>query len=119
MQETIALGPFRVDISNKLLFHGREPIRLGQRSVALLLALVERPGVLVSKNALIEATWPNQAVEDNNLTVQIAALRRVLATVPGGDRWIETMPRRGYRFIGAVAASEENGIVAPPPRVDA
>jgi DNA-binding winged helix-turn-helix (wHTH) protein len=46
--------------------------------------------------------WPNQAVEESNLTVQIAALRRVLGQAPGGDRWIETMPRRGYRFIGPV-----------------
>jgi DNA-binding winged helix-turn-helix (wHTH) protein len=46
----------------------------------LLLALVEQPGALVSKDALIEVTWPNQAVEENNLTVQIAALRRVLAS---------------------------------------
>ena len=80
MQETYALGPFRVETGNKLLFHGSEPVRLGRRAIALLLALVERPGALVSKDALIEVAWPNQAVEENNLTVQIAALRRVLAT---------------------------------------
>jgi DNA-binding winged helix-turn-helix (wHTH) protein len=118
MQETFALGPFRVDITNKLLFHGSEPIRLGQRSIALLLALVERAGVLVSKNALIAAAWPNQVVEDNNLTVQIAALRRVLARAPGGDRWIETMSRRGYRFVGPVVATGEKDIAEVPPQAD-
>ena len=58
-------------------------------------------------DVLIDAAWPGQAVEDSNLTVQIAALRRALGeATPGGDRWIETMPRHGYRFIGPVVAEE-------------
>ena len=80
---------------------------------------MERPGALVSKDALIEAAWPGQAVEESNLTVQIAALRRVFAEVPGGDRWIETMPRRGYRFVGPVVAEMEKGVMAASPQVDA
>ena len=71
---------------------------------------------MVSKDALIEAAWPGQEVEESNLTVQIAALRRVLSTDPGGERWIETMPRRGYRFVGPVVVEEENGAIAAPPR---
>jgi DNA-binding winged helix-turn-helix (wHTH) protein len=118
VQETYALGPFRVETGNKLLFHGSEPVRLGRRAIALLLALVERPGALVSKDALIEVTWPNQAVEENNLTVQIAALRRVLARVPGGDRWIETMSRRGYRFVGPVVADARKSVTEAPPKTD-
>ncbi|MBV8118607.1 MAG: winged helix-turn-helix domain-containing protein, partial [Alphaproteobacteria bacterium] len=114
MQETYALGPFRVDARNKLLFHGSEPLRLGQRSIALLLALVERPGAVVSKDALIEAAWPNQAVEESNLTVQITALRRVLGEAPGGDRWIETMPRRGYRYVGPVVTKAASVAAAVP-----
>jgi predicted ATPase/class 3 adenylate cyclase len=86
----------------------------------LLGALIEKPGALVSKDALIEAAWPGQAVEDSNLPVQIAALRRALAAAPGGDRWIETMPRRGYRFVGPVAvAVEENSVTTAPPQVGA
>jgi DNA-binding response OmpR family regulator len=95
VQETYALGPILVNIKNKLLFHGNEPVRLGRRSITLLLALVERRGAVVSKRTLIEAAWPNQVVEEANLSVQIAALRRVLGQTPGGDRWIETLPRRG------------------------
>ena len=75
--------------------------------MALLCALVERPGAPVSKDALIEAAWPGLAVEDSNLTVQIATLRKVLGEEPGGDRWIETLPRRGYRFIGPVTTSDK------------
>src|SRR5215467_441602 len=108
-----ALGPFRLDTHDAVLFRGTEPLALGRRAVALLRALVERPGSLVSKDVLIEAAWPGQAVEDSNLTVQIAALRRVLGeAAAGGDRWIETMPRHGYRFIGPVVAKEDR-VVAP------
>jgi DNA-binding winged helix-turn-helix (wHTH) protein len=118
-----ALGPFRLDTQDNLLFRGTEPLALGRRALALLRALVERPGALVSKDALIEAAWPGQAVEESNLTVQIAALRKVLGEVPGGDRWIETMPRRGYRFIAPVGPApvvdgDANGI-EPRPRADA
>lgn len=95
-----AFGPFRLDSEAEILFRGSEALPLGRRAVALLRALVERSGIPVSKDALIEAAWPGLAVEDSNLTVQIAALRRVLADEPGGERWIETLPRRGYRFVG-------------------
>jgi TolB-like protein len=93
-------GPFRLDAEAELLFRGSEPIVLGQRAVALLRLLLERAGVPVSKVDLIEAAWPGLAVEDSNLTVQIAALRRVFEKVAGGAGWVETLPRRGYRYIG-------------------
>src|ERR1700720_308303 len=116
--EHFSLGPFRLDTRNNLLWHGTEPVTLGKRAIALLRALVERPGELVSKDALIEATWSGQIVEENNLTVQIAALRRVLATAPDGDRWIETLPRRGYRFIGPVVMDAQTGAITSPPQTD-
>src|SRR5882762_2234627 len=93
-------GPFRLDVSAEILFRGTEPIVLGQRAVALLRLLVERAGEPVSKDALIEAAWPGLAIEDSNLTVQIAALRRVFGDVAGAADWIETLPRRGYRYVG-------------------
>ena len=65
--------------------------------MALLRMLVDRAGAPVTKDALMEAAWPGLAVEDSNLTVQIAALRRKLGEVPGGENWIVTLPRRGYR----------------------
>src|SRR6266481_5307195 len=99
------LGPFRLDAAAEILFHGAEPIVLGQRAVALLRLLVERAGVPVSKDALIEAAWPGLAIEDSNLTVQIAALRRVFEEEAGAANWIETLPRRGYRYVGPVVAT--------------
>jgi DNA-binding winged helix-turn-helix (wHTH) protein len=117
--EIYELGPFRLDTPNGVLLHGSEPVMLGRRAVALLRALIEKPGTLVSKNVLIEAAWPSQAVEDSNLPVQIAALRRALGKASGGDCWIETMSRRGYRFVGPVVAREENSVTAALLQVDA
>jgi TolB-like protein/Tfp pilus assembly protein PilF len=93
-------GPFRLDAAAQILFCGSVPFGRGQRAVALLRLLVERPGAPVSKDALIEAAWPGLAIEDSNLTVQIAALRRVFEQAAGGEDWIETLPRRGYRYVG-------------------
>ena len=101
----IAFGPFRLDVDGGILFRDAEPVALGQRATALLSALVERPGALISKDALVDAAWRGLAVEDSNLSVQIATLRRVLGEAGGAD-WIETMPRRGYRFVGPVVRAE-------------
>src|SRR6266705_780836 len=99
-------GPFRLDAAAEILFRGAEPIGLGHRAVALLRLLLDRAGEPVSKDALIEAAWPGLAIEDSNLTVQIAALRRVFDEEAGGESWIETLPRRGYRYVGPVVATD-------------
>ncbi len=94
-------GRFRLDAGAEILFRDGEPVPLGRRAVALLRVLVERSGTPVSKDALIGAprgaAW---AVEDSNLTVQISALRREFSKEAGGEHWIETLPGRGYRFLG-------------------
>src|SRR5215813_434950 len=108
-------GPFRLDTEAKILFRGAEPTILGQRAVVLLQLLLERAGAPVSKEALIETAWPGLAIEDSNLTVQIAALRRVFKEVAGGASWIETLPRRGYRYVGPVVATSDTRAEAIPP----
>jgi TolB-like protein len=97
-------GPFRLDQVAGILYHGAEPTMLGQRAVALLRLLLQNAGVPVSKDALVEAGWGKLAIADNNLTVQIAALRRVLADAAEAESWIETLPRRGYRYVGPAVA---------------
>jgi TolB-like protein len=99
-----AFGPFRLDAEAEILFLGADPVPLGHRALVLLRVLLEQPGRPISKDELITAAWGGQAVEDSNLTVQIAALRRALGTQPGGENWIETLPRRGYRFVGPKVA---------------
>ncbi|MEI9404217.1 winged helix-turn-helix domain-containing tetratricopeptide repeat protein [Mesorhizobium argentiipisi] len=98
-------GPFRLDPEVGILFYGAEPTMLGRRAVALLRLLIQNAGQPVSKDALIEAGWGGSAVADNNLTVQIAALRRTLADAANVASWIETLPRRGYRYVGPVVAN--------------
>jgi TolB-like protein len=112
-------GPFRLDADAGILFCGGEPTVLGARAVALLRLLLERAGAPVSKDALIETAWQGLAVEDANLTVQIAALRRVLAERVGGEDWIETLPRRGYRYVGPPVATDQTGIATTAPTVPA
>jgi adenylate cyclase len=109
-----AFGPFRLDVEGETLFQGTEPVALGQRAVALLRTLIDRAGAPVSKDALMEAAWPGLAVEDSNLTVQIAALRRALGEVPGGEGWIVTLPRRGYRFVGPAVTKSDARVPATP-----
>jgi TolB-like protein len=106
MTAIYAFGPFRLDSEGRILFRGAEPVALGGRAVALLQVLVERAGTPISKDGLIESAWPGLAIEESNLTVQIAALRRVFTTEAGGKNWIETLPRRGYRYVGPAVALE-------------
>src|ERR1700688_4435627 len=108
MTAIYAFGPFRLDVAAGILFRGAEPVALGQRAVALLQILVKGAGNPISKDRLIESAWPGLAIEESNLAVQIAALRRVFAEEAGGDRWIETLPRHGYRYVGPVVTTGED-----------
>jgi TolB-like protein len=112
MVATYKFGPFRLDPGTEVLFRGAEPVALGRRAVALLRVLIDQPGALISKDALIEAAWSGLVVEESNLPVQIAALRRALEEVPGGNHRIDTLPRRGYRFVGPVAKDEHGHAAA-------
>src|SRR6516165_7295821 len=112
MAATYILGPFRLDAEADTLFRGGEPVSLGHRAVALLRVLVEQRGIPVSKDALMEAAWAGLTVEESNLAVQIAALRRVFGEEPGGENWIETLPRRGYRFVGPASIRDQGALTA-------
>jgi TolB-like protein/tetratricopeptide (TPR) repeat protein len=115
MATTLRFGPFRLDAEAGILFHGAQPTTLGQRATALIALLLQRAGAPVPKEALLEAAWPAQAIEDSNLTVQISAIRRVFEDLAGGAGWIETLPRRGYRYVGpAVAACDPDPAGVPP-----
>ena len=81
--ERFAFGPFLLDASRGALFEHGLPVAMGSKPLALLRALVEARGQVVIKSALMDAAWPNTSVEESNLTVQIAALRRRLRVSPG------------------------------------
>ena len=95
-------GPFRLDPSLPLLLREGEPVPLPPKALETLVALVERKGRVVTREELIEAVWPDTAVEENNLSVNVSILRKALSETNGGEKYIETVPRRGYRFTAPV-----------------
>ena len=97
-----AFGSFRLDTAEKVLYQRDQPVPLTPKAVETLLALVERHGRLVTKEELLRIVWPDTFVEENNLAQNISLLRRVLGEGAGGRRLIETVPRRGYRFVEPV-----------------
>ena len=104
-------GPFRLDAERRLLLRGDQAIALRPRVFDTLLVLAERAGEVVSKEELLDVVWPDTVVEENNLSQNILALRRVLDEHESADFRIETVPRRGYRLIGRV----EEELAAPRP----
>jgi TolB-like protein len=95
-------GPFTLDLHCGTLAREGRPIAVGTKWLSLLCALLQAPGRVLGKSALMEAAWPGSIVEESNLTVQIAALRKLLGPQPDGSDWIVTVPRVGYRFSGSV-----------------
>jgi TolB-like protein/Tfp pilus assembly protein PilF len=87
-----------------VLWRDGELVPLTPKALALLEALVEARGDVVPKRDLMARVWPDAAVEESNLSVTVAALRRELGTQEGGASWVETVPRRGYRFAGPLRA---------------
>lgn len=108
----LAFGPFQLYAARKLLLHQGEPVRLGGRAIDLLLALVRRPGQLLSQRELVAQVWPNTIVEDSSLRVHVAALRRALRHGAEGHNYISNVPGRGYSFSAAVTARDD-GAAAP------
>ena len=93
----LRFGRFELQRHERRLLADDRPVEIGGRALDLLLALVERPGELVSKRTLIDLVWPGLVVEENNLAAQVSTLRKIL----GGDV-LATVPGRGYRFIGRI-----------------
>jgi len=106
----ILFGPFRMLPKQRLLMQADKPIHLGGRAFDVLIALLERPGELVSKEELMARVWPNTFVGRANLAVHISALRRALGDGRDGNRYVVNIPGRGYRFVAPVTIVED-----PPP----
>jgi TolB-like protein len=97
-----AFGPFVLDPDAGTLLRHDMLVAIGHRGLKLLAAFVGRPGEILGKAELMDAAWPGISVEEGNLTVQIAQLRKLLGPAADGGEWISTVPRVGYRFLGAV-----------------
>lgn len=117
MQRSFAFGPFVLDSARGTLTRDGAVVPLGTRSLALLGALLRAGNGVVDKWELMEAAWPHAAVEESNLSVQIAGLRKLLGNQPDGGPWIVTVARAGYRFAGTIEESDSMPAAASRPLV--
>jgi predicted ATPase/DNA-binding winged helix-turn-helix (wHTH) protein len=101
----VSFGPFRLLAAERQLKKGDEALQLGSRALDTLIALVERAGEVVTQQELISRVWPHVTVEEANLRVHIAGLRKALGDGREGARYIVTVPGRGYTFIAPVTLS--------------
>ena len=108
-----AFGPFLLDTRERRLLRDGKVVPLTLKAFDLLQVLVENQGHLLHKDELLRRVWPDAVVEENNLTVTISALRKALDEGPGDRQYIETVPRRGYRFVADLRASAEPAEAAP------
>lgn len=95
-------GPFRLDPKKPGLWRNGEPVPLTHKAFETLIALVQHKGKLVEREDLMKAIWPDTFVEDGTLSFNVSVLRKVLGTDGRGEQYIQTVPRRGYRFIAEV-----------------
>ena len=102
--QTYEFGRFRLISAERVLLREGEPVALTPKVFDILLALVENGGRVVEKDDLMKRVWPSTFVEEGNLTQNISLLRKALGETPNGIQFIETVPRRGYRFVGAMRA---------------
>src|SRR5437016_11719563 len=95
-------GPYRLDLNEGRLLRNGEPVPLTPKAFATLVVLVQRSGRLVEKNELMKLLWPDSFVEESNLNQHVWTLRRTLGENKAGHEYIETVPKRGYRFMAEV-----------------
>jgi DNA-binding winged helix-turn-helix (wHTH) protein len=100
-------GPFRLDPRERQLIRDGEVIRLQRKAFDVLLALVRSSGQLVTKDELMMEVWGGSVVEEANLTVHISILRKALSGQKGGGKYIESVPKFGYRFVGEIRQLSE------------
>src|SRR5947199_10217948 len=94
-------GSFRVDPDQRILLRGSEIVQLNPQTFDVLLVLVSNRGRVLEKDELMKAVWPDTFVEENSLSKNIFLLRKALGE-DAGQQYIETIPRRGYRFIAGL-----------------
>jgi TolB-like protein/DNA-binding winged helix-turn-helix (wHTH) protein/Tfp pilus assembly protein PilF len=107
-------GSFRLDRSARVLLTGGQVVPLTPKVLDLLLVLVENNGQVVAKDDLLKAVWPDTFVEESNLTSNMSILRKQLGVPPDGGEYIETIPKRGYRFT--VKVNRAGTLPAPATR---
>jgi DNA-binding winged helix-turn-helix (wHTH) protein len=104
-------GQFRIDVEERILYDTKGAVSLTPKAFDTLLALVENSRRVLSKEELMQKVWPDTFVEENNLAQNISMLRKALEGA--GEKLIETVPKRGYRFVAHVSESSEEAQAGP------
>jgi DNA-binding winged helix-turn-helix (wHTH) protein len=102
-------GRFRLKSDERVLLRGEEFVPLTPKAFDILLTLLENDGRIVRKDDLMKKVWPDTFVEEGNLTQNVSLLRKALGESATGPQFIETVPRRGYRFVAPVHRGDGNG----------
>src|SRR5262249_34334130 len=102
-------GDFRIDVTERELQRNGRTIPLTLKAFDVLLALVENRGHIIEKDRLLQEIWPDSFVEESNLTKHVSTLRQVLGDSRDEPKFIETISKRGYRFIASVKEAAEEG----------
>jgi DNA-binding winged helix-turn-helix (wHTH) protein/TolB-like protein/Flp pilus assembly protein TadD len=106
-QQIYRFDNFRLDVRNRELLCDGRPVTLPAKAFDMLVVLIENGGRLIEKDELFNRVWPNQIVEESNLTVQVSAIRKALGERKENPHYIATVPGHGYRFIGQVLSLDE------------
>lgn len=101
-RQSYKFGPYLLDPAERVFLRDGEPVSLTPKCFDLLVILVENSGHLLGKEELIERLWPGQFVEESNLSFNISSLRKTLGEGQNGRRFIETVPKKGFRFVAPV-----------------
>jgi TolB-like protein/DNA-binding winged helix-turn-helix (wHTH) protein/Flp pilus assembly protein TadD len=107
-------GTYQLDVEERVLVRQGRPVPLPPKDLETLVVLVEKTGHIVEKEELLEKVWPGVFIEENNLARRIFNLRQVLGEGPDGRQYIETVPKRGYRFVGSVREQGSSAEVSIP-----
>src|SRR5712675_2430473 len=108
-------GAYRLEAQSRTLFRGGDHVVLPPKVTELLVALVEAAGRVLTREELLQRLWPDTVVEEGSLTSHISLLRKALGEDPKAQGFIETLPKRGYRFVASVKRSASQ---APDSRAD-
>lgn len=114
----VSFGDFTLDAIHRRLFKHGEPISLNPKAFDLLATLVEHHGSVLSKSDLLDKVWPGQFVEENNLTVHIAALRKALGESKKEHKFIVTVPGKGYGFVAPLESASNGDVIVERRKVE-
>jgi len=106
---TYEFDSYRIDVTNRLVLRHDDPLPLTPKAVEILISLIAHQGEIMSKSDLMKIVWPDTIVEDGNLAQNIYLLRKTLTEGSNGKQYVETVARRGYRFVGEVREIRNGG----------